>query len=93
MMIQCTPAFPRPPLAKAALKNAELRLKNEHCDRDEPTVSSAQCLGPMSIESPFFILSGDSQPARGSNITTTSQVATAPAITLYSFHGLQPDTS
>ncbi|WP_258599293.1 hypothetical protein [Mesorhizobium sp. AR07] len=29
----------------------------------------------MSIESPFFILSEDSQPARCSNIAATSQVA------------------
>lgn len=41
----------------------------------------------MSIESPFFILSEDSQPARCSNIAATSQVATASAITSCSFIG------
>jgi hypothetical protein len=41
----------------------------------------------VSIVSPFFILSGDSQPARCSNIAATSQVATAPAITSCSFIG------
>jgi hypothetical protein len=42
-------------------------------------------LGPVSIVSPSSILSGDSQPARCSNIAATSQVATAPAITSCSF--------
>ena len=52
-----------------------------------PWLSSVRCLGPVSIVSPFFILSGDSQPARCSNIAATSQVATAPAITSCSFNG------
>lgn len=50
-----------------------------------PWLSSVRCLGPVPIVSPFFILSGDSQPARCSNIAATSQVATAPAITSCSF--------
>lgn len=50
-----------------------------------PWLSSVRCLGPD--RSPFFILSGDSQPARGSNITATSEVATAPAITSCLFFG------
>lgn len=33
-------------------------------------LSSVQCLGPVSIVSPFSILSGDSQPARCSNIAS-----------------------
>jgi hypothetical protein len=31
-------------------------------------LSSVRCLGPVSIVSPFFILPGDSQPARWANI-------------------------
>lgn len=48
---------------------------------------SVRCLGPVPIVSPIFILSGHSQPARGSNSAATSQVATAPAMTSCSCMG------